>query len=366
MERKEIVDIAKGIGIILVVVGHSGFQYSPFISLFHMAIFFAIAGYCFNMKHAENFKSVIIYSTKRIKSLYVPYIAFNIIFILCNNLFISMNVYTTDANLLGVSNIERIATNFTYKDGLKEIIKVLLFSGGTQLSGAFWFFKALFCLSIIFVSSRYVINKINNKTGKIIVEIILLIIFVTLGRISYIKNIYIWNIGTAFSMYFIMLFGYYFNKYKDKIKKIDGRIIIISSFVILCVLYNLGEISVVMNQYPNIVFFLIASVCGVLLTYYLANYLKNIKIVKDILCYLGKNSIVIMCFHFLAFKLVNYIHVLIYNQPKEYIAAFPVLADNYAWWIVYTIVGILVPLGLKVIYDLIKKNVISKGVRNGK
>lgn len=39
------IDIARGIGIILVVLGHAAFPYTHFIYLFHLAIFFIMAGY---------------------------------------------------------------------------------------------------------------------------------------------------------------------------------------------------------------------------------------------------------------------------------------------------------------------------------
>lgn len=39
-KRNLVIDILKGLGIILMVAGHSGFPFTRFIYLFHMAIFF--------------------------------------------------------------------------------------------------------------------------------------------------------------------------------------------------------------------------------------------------------------------------------------------------------------------------------------
>lgn len=50
-DRNDIVSIAKGIGIIIVVLGHCTFGYawlSLFISSFHMPLFFYLSGYFFS------------------------------------------------------------------------------------------------------------------------------------------------------------------------------------------------------------------------------------------------------------------------------------------------------------------------------
>lgn len=44
-QRDTVLDAMRGIGIVLMVVGHSGFGGSDFIYLFHMALFFMLSGY---------------------------------------------------------------------------------------------------------------------------------------------------------------------------------------------------------------------------------------------------------------------------------------------------------------------------------
>ena len=74
-------DILKGIGIISVVVGHAfytGNYYSDFsnylynfVYVYHLAIFFLVAGYFFKPEI-----SLYVFLKKKIKSLYLPYLAF--------------------------------------------------------------------------------------------------------------------------------------------------------------------------------------------------------------------------------------------------------------------------------------------------
>ncbi len=41
-KRYDIIDVVKGIGIILVVCGHAGSPFGNFIYLFHMSLFFCV------------------------------------------------------------------------------------------------------------------------------------------------------------------------------------------------------------------------------------------------------------------------------------------------------------------------------------
>ena len=68
--RDDRIDMVKGIAIILVVLGHSGFPLTHWVYLFHMAVFFICAGYFITEKNyntVANLKKTI---SKRFCSLY--------------------------------------------------------------------------------------------------------------------------------------------------------------------------------------------------------------------------------------------------------------------------------------------------------
>lgn len=77
MKRENWLDVAKGIGIILVIIGHSGAPRAivKFIYGFHMPLFFIIAGYLYD---AEKWKSRGIKSLihKRFNNYILPYFVF--------------------------------------------------------------------------------------------------------------------------------------------------------------------------------------------------------------------------------------------------------------------------------------------------
>lgn len=58
--------------------------------------------------------------------------------------------------------------------------------------------------------------------------------------------------------------------------------------------------------------------------------------------------------HFLCFKIISLVGVVVYNQPREGIAAFPVLYEQGAWWIAYMFAGIIVPVFLSVMWKKLK------------
>ncbi len=77
-KRIHFLDIAKGLGIILVVFGHTyrGSTLINFIYTFHIPLFFTISGVLYNKEKNRNTNKFI---TKRIKTLLIPYLSFYII-----------------------------------------------------------------------------------------------------------------------------------------------------------------------------------------------------------------------------------------------------------------------------------------------
>ena len=61
--------------------------------------------------------------------------------------------------------------------------------------------------------------------------------------------------------------------------------------------------------------------------------------------YIGKNTLNILIFHFISFKLVSLGIIMANGEPFERLAEFPVLTlHNNFMWILYTIIGVAMPL----------------------
>lgn len=86
--------IMKGIAIISVVIGHcpSNPFVEDFVNQYHLAVFFFVAGYFFKSKYLCNTKMFV---SKRMKSLYVPFVSFCLVFLLLHNFFYRIGIYST-------------------------------------------------------------------------------------------------------------------------------------------------------------------------------------------------------------------------------------------------------------------------------
>ena len=74
--------------------------------------------------------------------------------------------------------------------------------------------------------------------------------------------------------------------------------------------------------------------------------------------FIGKNTLTILTWHFLAFKLVSLLIIDIYDLPIERLAEFPVITEysKQGWWIAYFIIAMVVTCGIANCNKQIKNN----------
>ncbi len=126
MERRDDIDIAKGIGIILVVWAHAHGPATNFITQFHMPFFFFISGMLYSSENCSG-KEYIIHKSK---SLLLPFWWWNLFFYLLY--FVLFYWGKWSAFVFG-----------------KEIIDIFLTVEKVPFLGATWFLTALFQVSVI-------------------------------------------------------------------------------------------------------------------------------------------------------------------------------------------------------------------------
>lgn len=68
----------------------------------------------------------------------------------------------------------------------------------------------------------------------------------------------------------------------------------------------------------------------------------------NILNYIGKNTLTLLTWHFLTFKIVSLVIISIYDLPIARLAEFPVITEysKQGWWIAYFIVAMVVTCGI--------------------
>lgn len=159
MEKKREISIAKGIAIILMLLGHIFINKDTryvhdFIYSFHMPFFFIISGYCFSEYHLNNTKQ---YIKKRINTLYFPYVFWLSAFAILHNYLLNSGIYNIN-ELWGCSGL------YTSHDLFENLYNIVFYLDGKEiLVGQLWFIRTLFFAVIaVFLLIRYFGNYINN------------------------------------------------------------------------------------------------------------------------------------------------------------------------------------------------------------
>ncbi len=361
--KKDNFSIFKGIGIILMVIGHSGCPdyISNYIYLFHMALFYWVSGYFFNEKYLNN---AILFMKQKIKGLYIPFVKYSLMFLFLHNIFYNLNIYNETFGYK--NNVSHLYHMDDYLNKLKLII--FYFSGNEQLLGAFWFLRSLFIANVLFFISIWLSKKISSKYHLYIhtsIIISYIIISYLLNQKQYILPL---NIGKDIMIVVLLHLGYLTRKYCID-QFFSNKILIASSTFAIGIISIYYKINIVEGKFGNPFIFLLASSLGCIMTLGFASYLEK-SIFKNLLLYVGNNTMVIMAFHFLAFKLVSLLIITLNNLNINLLASFPVLTGSNYYWLLYSIIGVSIPICYNILSEkvllLVKskfflKNIISNG-----
>lgn len=338
--------IIKAIGIILIVIGHSSI-FTPlcrFVYLFHVTIFFFVAGYMFNDVEIQK---PLNFFRKKIKRLYIPWIIYGIIFILLHNIFLKLHLLNLDAHT------KILIEPYHFTDVIIKSLKVLTFFSWKEiLLAPLWFLFGLFSGLSVFFTISFISKKIGKNNSEIF-RFILVAIFMTIGfiepPIKYLSILY-----RPFVIAGLIYLGKLYSIYEDKIKlSLPMALLCLSGLMIAT--YFKYNINVGAMIFGNKLIFLIISLAGCYMMLTISDYInKNSSKIAVYLDYIGGRTLSIMALHYLAFKLVSLIQIAIYEYPINYLAYYPVIPYKTSyWWVAYTIVGIIVPIVASVFYDKI-------------
>lgn len=269
MSRSLTLDIVKGIGIILVVVGYCIKSYTIpgiFIYAFHMPLFFLISGICFNGEKYQVFKP---FFYKRLRQLLVPAVTFSAIIVLLSYC------------LLGNDNL---LYNLSWKG----------------FPHAIWFLGVLFIVEIAY----WLLYQLSKTKKAICLYIVLGIL---IGAWTSSKGLC--SPYSIFSSFIALAFYALGNLIRPMVTKLSlqdfrGKYLIllgIPSFVIeivICVINN-HELMMLTNDFvPSD---LIPALFGIFAVFCVSKFIESIfaERIQKVLVWLGQNTIVIMCSHIL-------------------------------------------------------------------
>ena len=266
-EQREVwLDALKGVGILLVILGHCSPAFMKYIYGFHMPLFFLISGYLYKGK--QNIKT---YSKRLIKRYIVPY------FVLAFCMLIIETVLEKKIELIP-----------------HYIIGILYSRGSTQwmpMCSPLWFLTGLAIALFIF----NLIMQVDRAWIRVFLIIICCGISYTLDVVQCFKLV--WNIDTALMAVGFIGVGYLAAHKKKFIfeNKWSVMLMLITIIIGMVVIYFNTDVNFDNNEHGNIVLMFIGAVS---LSYSLSCLIYHFHLFTKFFTFFGKHTMFIMGFDY--------------------------------------------------------------------
>lgn len=320
------VDIAKGICIILMVLGHVGVPFVKYIYLFHMSAFLILSGFTGNHDKYTMGQFLV----RKILTLVVPFYLINFLFV------------------LGYAAAQYMGLSFCIPPSeVRPFFEntVCLFQPYTatpDLGGAMWFLIVLFWSELICHVICAVCKKLAFPKN---VDIFLMVLLSGLGWFWIQTKAYLpWNIDLGLLACLFYAFGLFLRRYEVLEKHIEHKTAIPFS-IIVCVFFAEFYFSGLPTNWPTRDFpswgiMIVCALSGFYLCYCIANLLMNTLRWSDLLQYVGRNTFPILAWHFLLFRILNLAFVIVGHQPVTILQELTPTMGSTFFKIVYAFITI--------------------------
>lgn len=162
VKRDQTLDVLKGIGIILMVIGHSGppEYLANLIYTFHMPLFFIASGWFFSEECLANSWH---FAARKLKSIYWPYLKWCLVFLLLHNVFYSIGILNNSYGLNG--SVSRL---YSIRDMAVNAVDFTICMTNYEgyLLGAYWFVRALLWGSLILCFCSVLMKKASGLKNQ--------------------------------------------------------------------------------------------------------------------------------------------------------------------------------------------------------
>lgn len=324
--RIKYIDIAKGIAIICVILGHLGISnINKIVFTFHVPIFFFITGFFTNTN-----LSIKDFIKHKVKTLIIPYLFTCLVIIFLATLeygiFIDKESAIQTFKEWVYASIYGAGDSYSYPFHIKAI-------------GALWFLLATFWGSIFL----RIILTIKNGTGtKITIVLILFII----GYWS--RNLF-WfpfSIQAGCCSTLFLYFGYLLNISKNEIKQFSIEIKAVGTLFALLTwldfIKNFQSFWLVHCDIGRGIIDIFGCICGCYIITLLSWYIEtHIHILSKILSFLGKYSLFMLCIHNIELNILPWWQItqklVLYGMP-EYCQIYLIIIGKLTIVIISTII----------------------------
>lgn len=271
-------DVAKGITILLMIIGHTSIPQflSNFIFAFHMPLFFIASGWCTNLTK-ENYGCFVL---KKLRTLGIPFFVYSIAVIL-------------------------IAKTFNYQEiGWKSVL-----ANGWE-GYALWFVPVLF---FSLMMAKFIMSYINQTWLHYAICLLLILG----GAFLRYQHIYLpWTLATVPYATCLVLMGKSLGKCKEYID--NPRLWIFGiGFILTSIISYKWRMDMAWNCITPVVLLTIGAVSGTIMMFTLSSYLTKIPWLSTIFMAIGKETFIIMAFSQVLGEFV--LHFYPCNKVLEYV-----------------------------------------------
>lgn len=334
-------DIVKGIGIILVVVGHLYWDLTQFIYLFHLPLFFFVSGYLYNEEKYGDKPYLNV--AARLKSSWMKYVLIFWFLIWTHNLWIDLKIAWVYPGTYGIEDIAR------------EMIEALFGQGGESFGITLWFVPVSVmstCLLGFVVSfSRQVENMVQKTNVKYFVQFVILLGCTLLGY--YLEKQKVALPAESQVSLVVMPFlwvGYLLRNAKLDVKAYLNPIVALVCGVIVWLVSLEYRMDLAMKWvYPAMH---VVALLGIYMCLYLAKLGQTITKLKDMLVLYGKETFGIMFVHLPLCRVFDWAYTQLNHKDKfeelYYVIDTVIYPDKF--WPIYLGIGLIGSLLLCVIY----------------
>ncbi len=270
-----------------------------------------------------------------------------LLFLLLHNIFYYLNIYNGEYGFR-----DTVSHLYSSKEYLQN---ALLLVGGMrhteQLLGGYWFLKSLFYASFIFYATiRLLKNGLIGGGILMLFCVLMLYCNINLPVIT----------AREFLAASFMMIGYEYKKRNYTLENKRNTIVVGFLLTVIGTIYwQCGMLQLVWQKvFP----YFVSAIAGTLMVFSISKIIvekKELKTLKQLLCFVGNNTLTVLTWHLLCFKIISYFIILFYDIPSSRLAEFPVI-EEYAykgWWLLYCIIGVAIPLSIK--YIITKKRVLG-------
>lgn len=380
MRRDTRITIAKALGIIFVVVAHTDGHgpLNSFIYEFHMPLFFICAGYFFSLKYLTREGQFI---GRRLTGLYVPFIKWSVFFLIIHNLMFRIGILNEQYG----NGAGGVTHPYTWHVAQQRLWNIFFSMSGYDefLAGAFWFFRALFVASLLYLLlykvgvvladrlSRHDV-KAMERHGRLLRQTRMAEAIGT-GICVFVFALCLWMCASNLKIVTLVQGGYrdlmgcfFFSVgflLKPVLNRMPGNILIDAGLFGIVLAFAMLQ-PAAMSFRASVVKSLalpVPALCGFLLTYDVSrrlNGLSDKNLIKRFLVFCGDNTLIVFVLHISAYKLVSVMKIMYYDLPWQEIGCHMTIHEHAddMFWILYSIAGVAVPLLLQYTYNCAKQH----------